>query len=416
MTPLPLAIPMFVILLLAIACTAYWGAVWWRVARARRTLPTLRDALERPEPAGGWPSVCVVTPAHNEGAYIRKQAQTLLDQDYPGELRFVWALDRCTDDTLSKLRGIIMDNPDVAERTEVIEIDHCPDDWTGKVHAIHEGVTRSEGAARAELLLFVDADMSFHPGVVRAAVALLRERALDLLSLLCTLRYEKDFERRLQPAAGFELVRRFPLDRINRDKGGPRFANGQFMLFERAMYERIGGHAVARKALLEDLKLARRVRNKRIDGRVGVFMAGGIVRCAMYDSLDEFRRGWKRIYTEAARSRVRDLYRSAWRLRLTGVVLPVAGLVCGASGLALLVIQTDWWLGVPMVLVGLAARFVFNRGLWLIYQTQHAPIMAMGWFPVGAWRIAGILDEAARDLKRGNPTEWAGKRYAREAT
>ena len=49
-------------------------------------------------------------------------------------------------------------------RFEVLEVDVCPADWSGKVHALHTAVTRSRGAADAEFLIFADANTRFSPG------------------------------------------------------------------------------------------------------------------------------------------------------------------------------------------------------------------------------------------------------------
>ena len=51
-------------------------------------------------------------------------------------------------------------------RFEIVEIDACPNDWAGKVHAVYAGVTRSRGAADADFLLFADADTLFSPGCI----------------------------------------------------------------------------------------------------------------------------------------------------------------------------------------------------------------------------------------------------------
>lgn len=413
--PWYLLIPSFVLLLLGSACVVYYSVVRARVVKVMRTLPTLRDGLDLPEPEGGWPSVCVVVPAHNEEGNIEGHAESLLLQSYPGELRLVWALDRCTDETRARLDAIIAGAPPDAPASEVVEIERCPDDWAGKVYAVHSGVTRSEGAKSAELLLFADADTWFEPEAIRAAVATLHDRGLDLLSLLCTLTHDRAFEQRAQPAAGFELVRRFPLDRVNDPRKGLRFANGQFLLFQREAYDAIGGHEAVKDALLEDLQFARLMRHHTHDRPIGVLMADAVVRCRMYNSWEEFRRGWKRIYTEAAHRKVKDLKRAAWRLRLTGTVLPFAPFMCAGWGMGALLLSKDVPIGAAMIVVGVLGRIVFLSAMSLVYRVQHAPTFAVRWFPTGAWRVGSILIEAAHDLEEGTPTQWGGRRYAREA-
>ena len=57
-------------------------------------------------------------------------------------------------------------------------------------------------------------------------------------------------------------------------------ANGQFMLFRRSAYDRIGGHAAVRREVVDDLALARRAKSLGLRVRI----ANGIdqVSCRMY--------------------------------------------------------------------------------------------------------------------------------------
>lgn len=405
---------------LSILSSLFYGFALVRMGRVSRTLPTARDGLPLASALapGEWPPVCIVVPAHNEQAVISDLAHSLLAQDYPN-LRIVFALDRCTDDTEPIVRGIVSDDP----RVEIVTIDACPEDWAGKTHAVWTGVQTSRGAADAQLLLFTDADTVFDPALVRATVALLRHRSLDLLSLLSRLTYDAPYERLVQPAAAFELIRQYPLDLVNRP-GRPRaFANGQFMLFRRELYDRIGGHEAVKAHLLEDIALARLLdkRKRRLPSRWGVFLPGdgqkdpaaGMLRCRMYRNWPAFERGWRRIYTEAALRRPAQLTEWAWRLRFTGVALPCACVLSLPASPLL------WWGGHRAAAVMLAAcamvgMVVTGAALARIYRSQRAPLRAAILYPLGAWRVAGILSAAARDLRSGTRTVWAGREYVRE--
>jgi cellulose synthase/poly-beta-1,6-N-acetylglucosamine synthase-like glycosyltransferase len=281
-----------------------WGSVWIRVEHWMRVVPTLRlgQALAAADPPKG--RVCVVVPAYNEAGVIAALIRSLRTETYP-QLRVVLALDRCRDDTASLARAGIAGD----ERFEIIEVDTCPAHWAAKVHAVHAGVTGSRGAADADYLLFADADTVFTPGCIAATVAMMRHGKLDMLSLLSTLTHDTWFERVVQTAAVFELMRQYPLTLANALKDRRPFANGQFMLFTRDAYAAVGGHGAVKDALLEDLALVRLI---DASGRkAGVFLAAGLFHCRMYADWAEFRRGWKRIYTEAAQRKPRRLSLSA---------------------------------------------------------------------------------------------------------
>lgn len=406
--PLLLAIPLIAIAVLAGACGAYYAVVAWRVHVSNRTIPTARRGLTLPEPEGGWPSVCVVIPAHNEADIIEHSARSLMATDYP-DLRVVYALDRCTDETERVLRDAIGDDP----RFTIHTIRECPDDWAGKTHAIWRAVNDTDASRDAEMLLFTDADTEFGPSLVRATVALRRERGVGMLSLLSTLTFETAFERVDQPAAGFELIRQFPLDQVNDPGDKPRhFANGQFMLFTREAYEAVGGHEGVKDALLEDLAFAVKLAPIHSGHRVGVHLADGLLTCRMYRSPEAFRKGWKRIYTEAAKRKPDRLRTLATRLVITGVLFPFVSHVAIVAGLVVALRDTP--LAAWLLATGFGSLAMMWLGLSLVYRAQGAPLWLIPAYPLGAWRTAGILREAARDLTTGVRTEWGGRAYTRE--
>lgn len=386
-------------MLLAACGAVYWSVVAYRVVSAVRALPSAAQALKWPSArTNHTPSVCVVVPAHNEVRALPNLIRSLKAQDWPA-MRVVIALDRCTDGTNAAARSII----GADGRFEIVEIDECPDGWAGKVHAIHAGVHRSEGARDAELLIFTDADCRFEIGAIRAAVALRQRRGLDMLSLLSRLAVESMFERVIQPVASFELLRQYPLERVNRSpedtvRRQRPFANGQFILFRREAYERLGGHEAVRDELLEDIAFAKLAHAARM--KAGCLLAGSLVRCRMYDSWKRFEAGWKRIYIEAANCRSGRLRQNALRLAFTGALLPV----CSVAAL---------FLGGAAVVAGAAGTGAWLAAVSLIARSAGAgPVAVLAW-PIGCLAVTGLLMGAAGDLSAGRPVKWGGREYVR---
>lgn len=395
-----------VLLVVAVASgvfLVYWSFGLARVLQTLR-LPTARDGAAGSPPSGPFPSVCVVIPAHNEARNVAALVRSLLAQDAPG-IHVTLALDRCTDGTAAVAR----DAAGGDTRLEIVEIDRCPPDWAGKVHAVWSAVERSTAARHAEYLLFADADTVFDPACVRACVTLAQRLEADLLSLLCTLTADRWFEVAVQPSAGMELMRQYPLKRAN-DRRRPRaFANGQFMLFRRDAYEALGGHAAVKDELLEDLALARLT--VKAGRRLSVLLADGMVRCRMYESWPEFQRGWKRIYTEAAKRRADRLERWSWRTRAVGAVLPlVAALGVGGGVVGL---GSDPGPRYAALGLGAAGLTAWLAVMVLAQAMARGPLWAAPLQVFGAWQVGGFLAAAARDLRRGTPTTWAGRTYVR---
>ncbi len=389
----------------SIGSFVYWLAVAIQVGLTSRRIPTARAGIGLAERKTPTQSVCVLVPCHNEAGNIATLIESLKEQDYD-RLRVVLMLDRCTDDTLGVAKAAIGTDA----RFEVIEIDACPDDWAGKVHAAYSGYTRSAHANRSDVLLFTDADTWLDPACVRGCVALLDDRGLDFLSLFSTLNVGAWYEKLVQPITAFELARQFPLLRVNRDDEGRRaFANGQFMMFTRKAYDEIGGHERVKEAVLEDIRFAQVVLHSGLSG--GLLLADNMLKCRMYDSWEEYVRGWKRIYTESANREVWRLKRYAMRTTLMCTALPMCAL-----GLVILSVvmgeESSRWAGVLIGLLGIGGWFI---GLAMVYRVSKTPVWMVPGAFFGAVLTGRIFRIAAKELADGTPTRWGGKSYIRKA-
>lgn len=407
-----------VLCLLATGTAVYWLTVGFHVVRTMLLIPTARAGLALPAAPEGEPArrVCAFVPAHNEEACIGDVARTLAGQDYPA-MDAVFVLDRCTDRTRGVLEASWREAVErlpadvrAARSLEVIELDACAEGWAGKPHALHQGVERAAAARDAQLLLFLDADTSLEPGVVRACVALIRARGVGMLSLLSTLTHERWFEWLLQPAATMELLRQYPIVRANATTDRRAFANGQFILIDRVSYDRIGGHAALRHAVLEDVEMARRCEWHGVPA--ALLIADGQLRCRMYESYSAFRRGWRRIYCESANRKPARLRRLSRRVRIVGTIAPMGALLAFGLGLWRWPATHEPVEGAAMILGAIGTLAYFGVGA-VSYRIGRCPLWALAAAPIGWWLVGGILKETAQDLEKGRPTEWGGMSYAR---
>jgi len=402
----------YVLIGFAFSTAVYWGIVMFHAVRSIRRVPTLRDGLE-PDAAGrggagasagsaGSARVCVIVPAHNEEKAIGTLLDHLIPQDLPG-VTFVLSLDRCTDATESIIRARAGADP----RFEIILVSECPAEWVGKVHAIHVAVSTAKLAQGADVLLFLDADTMPAPSCIRAALSLLDRRNVALLSVLSTLTTEAWFEKVVQPAAGMELLRQYPVVRANSRENPRPFANGQFIMVRRGAYDAIGGHASVKSEVLEDVWLARQF--SRNGHACGFIFSGHLLHCRMYDQWSKFRRGWLRIFGECASRKPGRLRRSAFQVRLLGTILPMGAAACAVVGAI-----THGDLATVALIMGLAGYSVWLTVAGFIYHIGRIPLWAAPSFAVGAWLVGSIMLEAARNYEAGNPVQWGGKAYHRD--
>jgi hypothetical protein len=177
------------------------------------------------------------------------------------------------------------------------------------------------------------------------------------------------------------------------------------------MYERLGGHAIVRDDLLEDIAFARRVRDA--GGRGAIATAEHLLSVEMYETALEFHRGWKRIYLEAAERRPARLRAIGLEVLTGGALLPLASVASVLAG-------TAWGGGSldPLAwvtaLLGAGSITVFLAvAAWLHAQCK-APVVATVFHPLGAWMVAHSLLEAARDLDLRLPVRWGGRSYVLE--
>lgn len=382
----------------------FLGVRAWLEARAA---PFVEEALGLPAPASGWPSVTVVVPAHNEALVAGRCAASILASDYAA-LECVFVLDRCTDGTRSALEPLAARD----QRLRIMDNDACPPDWAGKCNAARLGAER----VRSDLILFTDADTRFHPQLLRASVGLLRARRWNMLSLLSAPTHTHWFENVAQPLASIALLKLFPIRRANEDVDRRAFANGQFMLFERAAYEELGGHAAVKGDLLEDMGFARRM--KALGMRQGVAAGGGMLGVSMYDTWKEFRSGWRRIYMECCVRNPARMRRQAVQLLMTGPGMALAWLcavvlACGA--LATGDAEARGWAVVVLVLA--AAVLAVGKAVQVgLYRACAFPAWTVLFFTVGCTAVAAIFLRGARDLERRAPVRWGGREYVLEPT
>lgn len=395
-----------VLVALSVGCATYWLVGLVKIVRgllggysARRGLSTPLPTNER----GEAPFVCVVTPCYNEEAAVGPLVRSLLAQDYPN-LRAVFVLDRCTDGTRAVVEREAAGDP----RVEIMDVAHCPPEWAGKVHAMHTGATRAASAQSADYLLFIDADCELEPGCVRATVALAHQRGLALLSLWSTLTRRRWFEKIVQPATTMELIRQYPLEAANRDRRRRAMANGQFMLFMRDAFERVGGIESVRDSVLEDVAIAKRM--KRMGERTGVLIADGLLVCRMYDTFDAFRRGWERIFIECARRRSARLRAFAHRKALVHLLAPGAALAAAAWGASLLLVGRAPASGALLLVSGGAGSLAYWSSMGILYGAQGLlPYLPTA--PLGNALTISIMLRAARTLRRGGVIRWGGREY-----
>ncbi|HXW61863.1 MAG TPA: glycosyltransferase [Candidatus Acidoferrales bacterium] len=227
----------------------------------------------------------MIIPARNEQFSIARAVESVAVQNEVGEI--VVVNDQSSDRTGDILAQLAKRIP----KLKVLQTVELPDRWVGKNYAVSLGAAVASG----DWLLFTDADTYHGTGSVARGLA----DAVDHEAVLVSYSPEQDlktfWEKALVPFVYCRLAARFAFARVNDPRQPDAAANGQFILILRDVYERVGGHAAVACQILEDVALARRVKQ----AGYGIYFTApmGVVRTRMYRSFTAMWQGWtKNLY------------------------------------------------------------------------------------------------------------------------
>lgn len=338
------------------------------------------------------PSLSVIVPARNEERSIERCVRSLLAQTLH-DYEVIVVDDRSEDRTGAILAELALED----RRLRVIAGAPLPGGWVGKPWALAQGVR----AARGAWLLFTDADTCHAPHAFSSALAFVRARGADALSIWTHQELGSWGERAVLPTimtmvmlgSGTMAQVNDPADRDH------ALANGQFILVARAAHEALGGFDALRGEIVEDIAFARRL---KADGRFRLVLADGaqLVRVRMYTSLRELWDGFTKNMYLGAEGDLLKLGGGAVFLALLSVV-PAAlaadalarkrplraleALLCVANGIA-----------------------VEAHGL----RKTGIPLRFAWYAPIGYAVCGAILVNSTLRTLTGRGVEWRGRRYS----
>jgi chlorobactene glucosyltransferase len=243
-----------------------------------------------PEPA---PLISVLIPARNEEENIETCLKSLQKQDYPNFEILV--LDDNSKDRTAELVERMAAKDD---RIRLIKGELLPEGWAGKPFACYQLAEKAKGS----WLLFLDADTTHAPHMLRSTLALALELKPSMLSGFPRQMAESLPEKIAMPVLYFVIMSLLPLWWLHRSTGHrPSLTIGQFILFPREDYWRIGGHMAVRDRILEDVWLG--VETVRHGGRHVAIDLSTVFFCRMYRDVGSMWEGFvKWMYSVAALS------------------------------------------------------------------------------------------------------------------
>lgn len=240
-----------------------------------------RLAAASPAPSS-LPAVSVLIPARNEAANIGATVRMLLAQSYP-TFELLILDDQSTDGTGEVARQAAAGDP----RLRVLGGAPLAAGWLGKNWACHQLAQ----AARHDLLLFTDADVRWQPGALAAVVAHRQTSSAALLTIWPTQVTVTWGERLVAPLMALAVLAYLPVWLAHHSPYVlAAAANGQCLLFTHRGYAQCGGHSAVRGEIIEDVRLAQRV--KAVGLALRMADGAGLLQTRMYHNWGEVRDGY----------------------------------------------------------------------------------------------------------------------------
>ena len=366
-----------------------WALPLFAIPRLAGSKPSLNDVT----PSTGV-TLSVIIPARNESAQIGTVLGSVLASTY-APLEIIVVDDRSTDDTALQVSQLAATDA----RLRLVPGRALPRGWYGKPWACQQGAD----AATGDVLVFIDADTRHHPELMARAIAMLQQSKADLLTVAPRQLVVSFWERVIMPQVWVMLGVRYHPSSVNKAKRAwGVIANGQFMMFPRASYTAIGGHAAVHGEVVEDLAMAQRV--VALGKKLYFAFAYDLMETRMYQNLRQVVDGWSKNIFIGARI-------SLGRNPVLRFLAPL-----------LLLFNAAFWL-VPPILLALAlagqapalfAPAAIATGLSVFFWSlvsfgMQAPLWYGLLYPLGAAMFLWIL---ARSAWRGTrQVEWRGRVY-----
>lgn len=339
------------------------------------------------------PLVSILVPARNEQHRVLETCiRSILAQDY-GRFEVIVVNDRSTDETGAILERLAKSD----ERLRVIEGEDLPPGWLGKPYAMQQALTHAHG----EWILATDADMIFEPAALRTALERTLEANGDALTLIPHFETGSFWERVVIPTWEWVFLMYTVFYRIDDPKTDRAAAIGGFFLIRRTVLDRVGGYEALKDEVMEDVRLAERI--KRLGVRLLIDRAPALIRTRMYTTFAEMwecsTKNWfsgMNFSLPLALSSVVSMYLGA----VAPPLIALAALIAIASGTdltSLFIPAALSWLFLVLVMA------ISSR------RSGVSPLYALT-APLGLGLIYAMLLDSSIRISTGRGVTWKGRR------
>lgn len=289
------------------------------------------------------PRISICIPARNEESTIKDCLSSVINQQYPSYEVLVLD-DQSEDHTGEIIHSIAEANTHV----KLLSGKDRPSGWLGKPWACRQLADHATG----EILLFLDADCRLEPGTLERTNLALSTDHSDAITIWPKQILLTFWEHVVIPAVYCALLSFLPAAYVRRK---PRWlprslapktrhwfaaACGQFLAFKKDVYHAIGTHEAVKNEVVEDMGLARNL--KQAGYTLRMYNGTDSVSCRMYTSQKEMFEGFRKNFFAGFKYRTALFVVSgvihAWVYLLPVAFLPIT--LATGSALIIMVLPT----------------------------------------------------------------------------
>jgi glycosyltransferase involved in cell wall biosynthesis len=238
---------------------------------------------------GTEPFISLLIPARNEEENIVNLLNDIEQQPYKN-IEVIVYNDESTDKTGALVKNFARQS---SYTISLIEGKGLHEGWLGKNYACDQLAKQAKG----DYLLFLDADVKVEENLLTHAAGYAQKHKLELLSIFPQQMMFSWGEKLTVPLMNWILVSFLPMRLIQYNKR-PSFsaANGQFMLFNAAVYKQHTFHQTFKNHPVEDIAILRRMKELKL--KTATLLSSGQIKCRMYQSFWEGVHGFSKNFIQ----------------------------------------------------------------------------------------------------------------------
>jgi len=372
-------------LLLVLACYIYFFVLLQNSRNGWQIIDLKEEEL---------PFVSIIVPTLEEETNIRKCLESLIKIDYPKKEIIV--IDGGSKD---KTVEIASEYP-----ITIVVDENLPTGWIGKSYGCFVGFQHSKG----DVLLFTDADTFHKPNSLRITVSHLIGSEAVLFSILPYLEAVNWYEYLPSYLYFLSFLAGGPRDDINNPYNKDSFlASGQYMMFTREGYRKLGGHLSVSNSLVEDVALAKLCKEKEM--KLSYIDGVQLVSTRMYPE------GFKQYYTAFRRSVWGGLVTLSWWRIVFVIFWLLYFLLAPYFMIQSFFNKNDWlwWDYTIGVIVNTSLYLAYALTLYLYWKNKgDTNLLYCLLFPVTQIINFIVIGVAIINGLRGKKVSWRGRFYS----